>query len=418
MKKLVIAACLCMLNIVALAQSIADKPLEEIQYYMALGALSKGNYKEAISTAEEALKTMQAAEYNTDSLQAETHFVIGASQGGLLQTDKAVAEFNKAIEVYRRSHDEGSNLEAKMYGHSAHFLNSVDRMEEAQDYISKALAILLKNLPNNKTMAESLMLAAEISYKRKNYQDALDYQKYALNLFASLYGRHSDIYIQECGYMATYLKAAGKNEEAEEMTQKAQTLEKEAKEGYIPKPVEFKTAEQCRLYNEDALFAAKYYLNHVMPADSMAFVAQYIESFSIYSDEVHIFGGYAEIDWKKDGGRTVPWLRMAYNAGFIIRQLNEPEEMPSLDAYITANVALCMFYENNRQWLDKSKTIENYVKILKSDENKFIKLMEEQYNKSMADMESPIKMMRGIDSNVIQEHPIVDAIKGRVKRDE
>ena len=419
MKKYCILFCLMLLNVLAMADNKKrdaqimsfDKP-EEAYFQMARMALANNDSKAMREAAQNAIDAMVKSEYNTDSLQAEAYLLLGFGYGIEQNTDKAVEAIEKGREIYRRSHEEGSNLEACLYMECAHFLNLDERTPEAANYIEKAAKIYLKNMPNSIDMAKAMMLAAEISYEQKKYEDAVSYERLSLRLYESNLGKHHKDYIEECSYMATYLKAVNQNEEAEKYLAEAERLTKEAKTGYIPQPVEFTSAEQCHLYNEDAKYAALYFLTHPMDADSMVFVSNYLEDFGIVSEDVYVIFGTPEEAWLKDGGETASWLQIAYTAGFILHQLNRHEDIPSLETYQRANKLLLQFYSDNDQFLKSSKTLDNYIKLFNKKREKYDKLIEDQYETARKDFEATLKMAVGLESDIISEHPIVEGIFG------
>jgi len=414
MKKYIISICLVALSSLGMAQTniVHFSNIEEEPYYLAYGLLANQKHEAALEEAKKALKKLPQGTPHADSLLAETHFIIGACNGSLLKTDKAVKEFNTAAELFVKIYGASNDHEAKMYTHSAHFLNAAKRYKEANEYITKATSIFLKTLPNNKDMEQAVMLAAEINYQLGNYQDAVDFQRIALQLIEQLYGRHHQEYLEECGYMVTYLQGAGQNEDAAKLTAEAAKLLQETKTGYIPRETKFTSPEQCRLYNEDAFYASLYYLSHPLSADSMIFVAKYVSEFAEVTDDVMIIGGLPEESWMNECGKSLPLLSAAYSAASIYVQLQTNEEVPSMKTYILINYLLSSFYETNSQVLDKSKTLDTYVMLKNKSEEKFSKMMGTHYQQTMKGLSSPISIAKGEESGIIPEHPIVDAIFG------
>jgi len=415
MKKHILFVCLMALSVLGIAQTnlVHFSNPEEAPYYLAYGLLANQKHAEALDAAKKALKELPQGTPHADSLIAETHFIMGASYGYLQKTDKAVKEFDTAAQMFAKIYGDGQGQEAKMYTHSAHFLNAAKRYKEANEYVSKATDIYMKNPLYDRNMGDAMMLAAEINYQLKNLQECIRYQRFALQVYEHLYGKHHKQYLEECSYLYTYLQEAGQTDEAKQLLEEVAKLAEEAQSGYVPRDTKFTTPEQCHMYNEDATYAALYYLSRHISADHMAFVAQYLTNFGEVTDEVMIIGGVEEEKWMKECGNSLPWLNAAYTAANIYVQLQTKEELPSLQSYIIVNHLLCAFYEANSNVLDKSKTLDNYLALKNKDAEKFNKLLAVQYEETMKGLSNVLKIAKGEESSVIPEHPIVDAIFGQ-----
>lgn len=347
------------------------------QYQLRLSALVKNDIEKAAAAGEKELTLLRQQEGKTDSLQMDLLPRLGRLYFRLKQVDRAIELNQEGIALCQKNQLANSLQIADMYDNLAFYYTSKGLFDKALDNSKKAVAIYLHEMPNNQDMAATLMHAAECCYNVVQYADAILYQEHACRLYAEIMGERSDTYLNELDYLAKYYKAANQTDKAKETEELKNRLEKEQKYGYIPMKADLSTAEKCALHNEDAYFACTYYLRHYIVADSMMYLGKYIFNYVSNSADVHVFSAAAEQKWMSDKNAFA--YMVAYFSGFVLYQLDEPEEEISLAAYRTAICSLMVFYENNKKFLGKNAVIAKYMKLAKRNPKRFLAKIEKDY---------------------------------------
>ena len=397
------AACAAM----GVAQSEVRSAAAEEQHQLCLSEFRANNLENAAAAGEKELSLLRQ-EDKTDSLQLALLPLLGRIYFRMEQVDRAIQLNEEGIALCLKNQLEGDVRLAVMYDNIAFYYTSQEKYDQAWNYSQQAVAIYLQQMPNNLDMAITLMHAAECAYNINQFGDAVLYQEHSCRLYSELATERSSTYLSELDYLIKYCKAAGQEDRAKELEETKERLKNEMQFGYIPMQADLSTAEKCRMHNEDAYYASRYFLSHYIVADSMFYIGRYLFNFATNSSDVHVFSAGAEQKWM---GKNAPFPYMvAYFAGFILHQLSEPEDTPSLNAYKQAIIGLTVFYIHNKEFLGKNSALEKYEKLYKKNtKSDFYHKIEKDYLTYQKEMLkgklSKVKLVEQSDRFVVQPTP-------------
>lgn len=351
------------------AQSVSPQPSQPVDiglYNNEVAAKSRqidslfqqGNFAEALTALEQTRLFIEQAQQQADTNYCSVLIGMARCNYRLRNIEQAIDYTRQALEVEKKYRGDKTADYALWLDNLGHYHASLKQNAEAYECARQALSVYEQQLTNDIHMGIILMHLAEACYALERHADAVKYQVRALAIYKKERGEHSDEYIQEVRYLAMYYRALGNMKKAEENEQRADQLEKEAREkGDVDYGEAFATAEKCRRYNEDILNICKSFLILDFEDEDIDVVNRILVTWSINSADVNIGIGrfaVALIDGKDEPNVYF----VAYLAACIQDQLVNGKRDNDKKLSLPAVKALVEFYDKaqsqygDRQILD------------------------------------------------------------------
>lgn len=342
-------------------------------------------FAKGIATLKEVVELLKAQPNQTDSLQARQYNFMGVCYNRLTLAEQAVEYHLKALDTYHQAYtNDTCEFVANIYDNISHYLLSLKRYQEAEEYSKRSLEIYYKLMPNNDDFTAVLMHAADCAFYLEKYADAEAYMEHVLRLVSELHGIHSKKYLNELEFLITIEKEIGNADKQKTFEDLHERLENEMEYGYLRETYNFTSADMCRENYEDAYYLCKYYTKHYVELKQGEAISQVIFQFMTNSDMILADIGKAESKlMEADHGIL---LFGAYMAGVLMKQLEDydGEQHDTYESYLMGYAHLVDFYVNNQKTLGKIKEAEKYLKAFKKGEDKFMELVRKNFDENQA----------------------------------
>ncbi len=158
---------------------------------------------------------------------------------------------------------------------------------------------------------------------------------------------------------------------------KLEVFKKDLKYGYVPDPVEFKTAEAAHQHNIDAMAACKFYMTHTLESKGMPNVKKYIVTWSAASPDVNIVIGTPAMDLTKTNADYL----LAYIAGCSYYALTSHQKKWNKETFSSGVSEVLKLYALNKDVLGKNKNLDKLLKLYQSEGDGYEKFIEESFKK-------------------------------------
>ncbi|GEM_PF-1829690 len=340
-------------------------------------AMNADENEKALDLAEKELAALKRQSTPTDSLQVDAILHQGVLYRRMKRLEKAIEIDKQGIDILKLARRDSTEQMAKLYDNIALYYTLLEDTEHALEYSQQSVNIIYALHTNSFDMGISLMRAAEVSYMAKKYDDAALYQQQALNIFEQKKGIHSNLYISETGYLSKYLNAAGRKEEAEKVDELVEKLKRENRFGYVPMPADLSSAEKCKIHNEDAFYAAAFYLSHFLNDSTSQYVFSYLRDFSMNSSDIMLPIGPGEAEWASDTA-AIGYLG-SYMAAYIKIQLNSKDRSINFDDYASAYDMLTEHYKHNRKLSGEIAALERLLTLKEQKPKKYLKKLQKNF---------------------------------------
>ena len=335
------------------------------------------DYAASLEGYRQVINQLENAGQQADSLYSSSWNMVGRCHFRMRNYGEAISAARRATELYATQHGDTTLTYALMLDNLSIYCMNADRLEEAEQYSTKALQIYYRLLPNNMDMRATLIHAAEIKALLKKHDEAISLHQHALNIIAEIEGEHTNDYVNEMAYLAKYYSDAGQKERADEVDAEANRLKEEMENGYVPALTRFDSAEKCREHRVDAYYCCCYYLKHYIAADLMNEAAQYILDWTMATDELTVNIGDSETKWMADSVGTV--YLIAYLAGTAMYALENPDNKNSLEQYSEGIIAMLNYYNANKKITGEVSAFEDYLKLYAKDQKDLFARIEKDY---------------------------------------
>lgn len=242
-----------------------------------------------------------------------------------------------------------------------YYLSCDSNFVDGVKYCQQALDLYEKNPQKSQDYWVILMHLAECYDGLGKAADAVKYELRALNMIKELEGEHSDAYLDELPWLATYFRHNGEEDKAAEVDKTVKRLQEEADKGTVdlPEPITFKDAAEAREHTHDALRCCDYYLDHYVTADGMTRAAQYIMAWSVATDELTVPIGVHEAKLIDKGGRM--GYLMAYIAAYCKEALASKQKTITPELFTSTMIDVLNFYYANRDKAGENKYLETFI---------------------------------------------------------
>lgn len=289
----------------------------------------------------------------------------------LKENKKAIALAEEAISTWRSLRDTTSCYYAILLDNYATFLERDNQSQRSLEIGKKALDIYSAHLVNDFDKALILIHIAESCHELGMYADAIRYELQGLSIFNKEYGEHSEEYRGELEWLGKYYAAAGQQKKADEVDERLERLEDEAKQGYgdIPDPINFEDSTECTAHMKDALRCAEYYMSHKLQAHDMGEAGQWLMNWVINSKDISVVHD-DDVENLMAGDDITSLCAIAYFAGCTKYSIDNEDPNFSIGMYHAGVVALINFYLNHDDiYTGKHKIafLDKYVKAYEKD---------------------------------------------------
>ena len=181
MKTIFLSCCCYFFVLVALAQAPTTW---KTQFAKAQEYFNKNDYDNAVQTAEASLATLPK---DAQEAQAHTHSLIGNSFLYKGRNDLAVEQFQKALDLYKKSIGEKAEPTADCYSHLGILFWNIGNNEEALAHLQKSLTIRQELFQENHAEVAASYNDIGLVYAQSQPFTALSYYEKALAIYQKVY---------------------------------------------------------------------------------------------------------------------------------------------------------------------------------------------------------------------------------------
>lgn len=347
---------------------------------------SAKNYKEAIKSYEQGVAMLSTETTKNDSLLAQMLNMVARCHYRLTEYGKAAEYTVRSLEHFRVSQDTTSLEYGMRVDNLALNYAGLRKFDEARYWSKRAVDIYFKELPNNYDMMAVLLHAAEINDAAGASAEAAILQENVLVVAESVVGKMSDTYLNELKFLVKYYRNADNEEKAEEAESRIAELEEMRDHGYVPALVKFDTVEKCHEHTIDVFYCGRYLRSHYPDAEGWAQSAQYMNGWSMATDQVQISFGEAEAEWMSN--EKAVFLLPIYFAGVSMYCIeNNINGVGSFEAYAAGVLAVLNYYQSIKENIGEIEALEKYLKLYEKGEDRLEKKIRKdfgEYNKAAA----------------------------------
>ena len=158
---------------------------------------------------------------------------------------------------------------------------------------------------------------------------------------------------------------------------KLDVFKNDLKYGYVPDPVEFKTAEVAHQHNIDAMAACKFFMTHTLDSKDMPNVKKYIITWTQASPDVNITIGKQAMDLTMTNADYL----LAYIAGCSYYALTSHQKKWNKETFSSGITEVVKLYAANKDILGKNKNLDKLLKLYQSEGDGYKKFIEESFKK-------------------------------------
>lgn len=335
------------------------------------------DYAASLEGYRQVINQLEKAGMQSDSLYYSSWNMVGRCHFRLQNYGEATAAAKRATELYAAQQGDTTLVYALMLDNLSLYCMNADRLEEAEQYSTKALQIYYRLLPNDMDMRATLIHGAEIKASLKKYDEAITLHQHALNIIAEIKGEHTSDYVNELAYLVKYYNQAGQKEKANEVEAEVTLLKEAMENGYVSALTHFDSAEKCLEHRVDAYYCCRYYLKHYLNANRMNEAAQYIMDWTMATNELTVIIGEPESTWMAVPKNSV--YLIAYLAGTAMYALENPDNKNTQEQYSEGIIAMLNYYTANKEITGEVPAFEDYLKLYAKDEKDFHARIEKDY---------------------------------------
>jgi tetratricopeptide (TPR) repeat protein len=263
MNKIIFTAIALVLSLCVNAQDLqvptdsATRSLEE----EALSLFEQKNYGQALIRYESAAIMRQKMNIPKDTMYKKDLLFQGKCYFRLKRIEEAVNRAQKLADYYAANFSNSDRDYAFYIDNLALYQGAAGNFVDAEKNSREAVNIYEKLMKNDFDLAIILEHLAENCDGNGKPSEAVNHEIRALNILKTIYGEHSDEYLDEIVYLKRYYEDSNNVDKAQKLQETIDRLKKESEVTNIKIPEMFATSERCRLYNSSVLSGAKQYLD-------------------------------------------------------------------------------------------------------------------------------------------------------------
>ena len=288
MKKIIFTATALILSLYINAQDlqIPTDSATRSSEKEAFSLFKEKNYAQALIRYESAANMRQKMNIEKDSLFEKDLLFQGKCYFRLRRIDEAVDRAQKLVNHYTTNFNKSDSVYTIYLDNLALYQASAGNFVDAEKNSREALVIYEKLMRNDFDLAIILEHLAESCDKNSKYTEAIKHEMRALNILKTIYGEHSNDYLNEIVYLKKYYENNNNADKAQKLQETIDKLTEESKDSKIMIPEMFATPERCHLYNKSILAGAKQYLDCDLKKTNVLEISQAIISWSKTSEEI------------------------------------------------------------------------------------------------------------------------------------
>jgi len=227
----------------------------------ALSLFEQRNYGQALVRYESAANMRQKMSTEKDTIYEMDLLFQGKCYFHLKKIEEAVNKAEKLVDYYATNFSKTDFKYAFYIDNLGLYQASMGNFADAEKNSREAVGIYEKQMKNDDNLAVMLEHLAEDCNGNGKPSEAINHEIRALNILKTIYGEHSESYLEEIIYLKKYYENNNNADKAQKLQEIIDKLTKESDETSIKIPEMFATPERCHIYNSDALLGAKQYLD-------------------------------------------------------------------------------------------------------------------------------------------------------------
>lgn len=362
MKKIIFTATALIFTLCVNAQDLqiptdsATRSLEK----EALSLFKEKNYGQALIRYESAATMRQKMNIEKDTMFEKDLLFQGKCYFRLRRIEEAVDRAQKLVDHYATNFNKSDSVYTLYLDNLALYQASAGNFVDAEKNSREALIIYEKLMRNDFDLAIILEHLAESCNRNGKSAEAANHEIRALNILKTIYGEHSDNYLDEIVYLKKYYENNSNADKAQKLQETIDRLKRECEVQNIKIPEMFATPERCRLNNRNILSGAKQYLDCNLKKTNVSEISEAILLWTKTSEDmtVEVDSTMASFLEKKD---YIP-LFVAFMAAVTEYSLENHIKQIDTTGLKLIKQRVEGFYRRNKETFGKCREIEKWFK--------------------------------------------------------
>ena len=383
-----------LLALVALTLSANGQNLRQAQRHDSIADvfIADQKYEQAITTLYRVLEVLESP--RPDSLYIAALVKMGVCYDRQGIPMKAIESTKRALDYYNTKFPDEDLYKASLYGRLATYYHTMRNYREAYDWSLRAAGLYEQQARPTPERIQAVALAATCCNAYKLPHEGVRWQEKAVEMAKSVYGSHSDEYLEHLGTLKRLCIAAGDQPRADKLAELHALIARENREGYLPEDADLSTPALCRRHNRDALGASRWLLKHYLFDPEIKQASSYVIRFCKQSPDVSFYFGPVEKKWQK---RTVNGYLIAYMAASAEYALtHQDDQRYSFEQYKHAYRRLLDYYVENKKQTGSVPTFEQHLKLRDRSQT----LLDQQLAKDFEQYKEYMKKHHGTEIDV------------------
>lgn len=362
MKKIIFTAIALVLSLCVNAQDLqvptdsATRSLEK----EALSLFVQESYGQALVRFESAATMRQKMNIPKDTMYQKDLLFQGKCYFRLKRLEEAINRAQKLADYYAANFSNSDRDYAFYIDNLALYQGAAGNFVDAEKNSREAVNIYEKFMKNDFDLAIMLEHLAENCDGNGKPSEAINHEMRALNILKTIYGEHSDYYLNEIIYLKKYYENSNNVYKAQKLQETIDRLKQESEITNIKIPEMFATPERCRLYNGSVLSGAKQYLDCNLKKTNVSEISEAILLWTSTSADITV-----ELDSTMESflGNTdyLPFF-VAYMAAATEYSLENQIKKIDVTGLKLIKQRVEGFYRRNKAVLKKCREFEKWLK--------------------------------------------------------
>lgn len=385
---------LILLSFLAMTSILPAQNLRQAQKHDSIADvfIADKKYEQAITTLYRVLEVLESP--RPDSLYIAALVKMGVCYDLQGIQMKAIESTKRALDCYNTKFPDEDLYKAGLYDRLAMYYHTMRNYREAYDWSQRAVTLYDQQTRPSAERLDVYAHAAMICNAYKLPHEGVRWQEKAVDLAGTLYGKHSDQYMEQLGSLKRLCLAAGDKPRADKLSELHALIARENREGFLPEDADLSSPSLCRLHNRDALGASRWYLKHYLYHPDVKQASSYIIRFCKQSPDVIFYFGPKEKEWQK---RTVKGYLIAYMAASIEYALTHQDDLRfSFEQYAFAYRRVLDYYVENKKQTGSVPSFERLLKLRERGKGE----LEKQLNKNFEEYKEYMKNHHGTEIDV------------------
>lgn len=254
----------------------------------ALSLFEQENYGQALIRYESAATMRQKMSIPKDTMYKNDLLFQGKCYFRLKRIEEAVNRAQKLADYYAANFSNSDRDYAFYIDNLALYQGTAGNFVDAEKNSREAVHIYEQLIKNDFDLAIMLEHLAENCDGNGKPSEAINHEIRALNILKTIYGEHSDNYMDELIYLKKYYEDSNNVDKAQKLQETNDRLKQESKVSNIKIPEMFATPERCHLYNASVLSGAKQYLDCNLEKTNVSEISKAILLWTMTSADITV----------------------------------------------------------------------------------------------------------------------------------